>query len=104
MATKPIEKSERKLPELRLYRVWRHTAGDESAHEIVVVASSPADAAAKALTHVKSTNKGKGNRSKATSESLTNVLSVKKVGQKHCLEISTVPVAVIQALSRRANT
>ncbi len=102
MATKPIKKPEGKLPDLRLYRVWRHTAGDESAHEIVVAASSPADAEAKALAHVKSTNKGKGDRSKATSESLTRVLSTKRVGQKHCLEISTVPVAVIRALASRA--
>lgn len=70
-------------------------------HEIVVLASSPADAETKAIAHVKSTNKGKGARSKATSEGLTKVLSVKPVGHKHCLEISNVPVAAIRAIPKR---
>lgn len=87
---------------LRLYRVWRHTAGDESAHEIAVIASSVADATAKALAHVKSRNLGKGTRTQALSQSLTSVLSVKLVGHKHCLEISTVPLAAIQAIPKKA--
>jgi len=87
---------------LRLYRVWRHTAGDESAHEIAVIASSDADARAKATAHVKSTNPGKGARSPALSQSLTSILSVKLVGDKHCLEITTVPLAAIQAIPRKS--
>jgi hypothetical protein len=67
-------------------------------HEIVVLASSPEEAEENALSHVKATNKGKGNRSQATSESLTKVLSVKRVGHKSCLEISQVPVAAIKAI------
>ncbi len=93
-ATKPVL--------LRLYRVWRHTDGDESAHEIAVIASSVADATAKALAHVKSRNLGKGTRTQALSQSLTAVLSVKLVGHKHCLEISTVPLAAIQAIPKKA--
>lgn len=84
----------------RLYRVWRHTEGDESMHEIVVLAASPEEAEANALSHVKATNQGKGSRSKKTSENLTQVLSVKRVGHKSCLEISQVPVAAIKAIKR----
>ena len=88
--------------EPRLYRVWRHTTGDESMHEIIVLATSPADAQAKAIAHVKATNPGKGTRSKAASEKLTTVLSVKRVVHKNCLEISQVPVAAILAIPRSA--
>jgi hypothetical protein len=86
----------------RLYRVWRHTEGDESIHEIVVLASSSDEAEEKALAHVKATNKGKGTRSKETSEDLTRVLSVKRVGHKSCLEISQVPVAAIKAIKHKS--
>lgn len=99
-ASKAIGSAKPTLP--RLYRVWRHTAGDESAHEIAVIASSVADATAKALAHVKSTNRGKGARTQALSQSLTSVLSVKLVGDKHCLEVSTVPLAAIQAIPKKA--
>ena len=91
-----------KAKEPRLYRVWRHTTGDESMHEIIVLADSPADATAKAVAHVKATNPGKGTRPKATSERLTTVLSVKKVVHKNCLEISQVPVAAIRAIRASA--
>lgn len=87
---------------VRLYRVWRNTAGDESAHEIAVIATSAADAEAKAKAHVKSTNPGSGTRSQAVSQSLTTILSVKLVGDKHCLEISTVPLAAIRAIPKKA--
>lgn len=100
MATKPAATT--KVSPLRLYRVWRHTEGDESMHEIIVVASSAADAEAKAKAHVKATNPGSGTRSKATSESLTKILSVKRVVHKHCLEITSVPVAAIRAIPRRS--
>ena len=96
MATKTVSKT----APIRLYRVWRLTAGDENAHEIAVVASSPAEAHDKAIAHVKSTNSGKGGRSKATSESLTTILSVKVVRDKACLEISTVPIAAILAIPK----
>ena len=82
----------------RLYRVWRHTKGDESMREFIVLASSPEAAEENALSHVKATNKGKGSRSKETSKDLTKVLSVKRVGHKSCLEISQVPVAAIRAI------
>lgn len=95
-AAKPVQ--------LRLYRVWRHTDGDENAHEIAVIASSDADARAKATAHVKSTNKGKGTRSQTLSQSLTTILSVKQVRDKHCLEISTVPLAAIKAIPKRTVT
>lgn len=92
----PAKKPRGPIP--RLYRVWRHTEGDESMHEIVVLATFPEEAKEKALSHVKATNKGKGGRSKETSENLTRVLSVKRVGHKFCLEISQVPVAAIIAI------
>lgn len=91
-----------KAAPLRLYRVWRHTAGDESAHEIAVIASSPTDAEAKAKAHVKSTNPGKGLRPQALSQALTSILSVKAVRDKYCLEISTVPLAAIQAIPKKS--
>lgn len=103
MATKaktPTSVQTEKAKELRLYRVWRHTKGDESMHEIIVLANSPTDAEVKALAHVKATNPGKGTRPKATSEKLTTVLSVKRVVHKNCLEISQVPVAAIHAIPR----
>lgn len=87
---------------VRLYRVWRHTTGDECAHEIAVVATSIADAEAKARAHVKSRNLGKGTRPQALSQSLTSILSVKLVGDKHCLEISTVPLAALQAIPNKS--
>lgn len=110
MATKPVSKSgpasktsgAAKPAPVRLYRVWRHTAGDESAHEIAVVATSIADAEAKARTHVKSRNLGKGTRTQALSQSLTSILSVRLVGDKHCLEISTVPLAALQAIPTKS--
>lgn len=82
----------------RLYRVWRHTVGDESMHEIVVLASTSEEAKENALAHVKATNQGKGTRTKETSKKLTQVVSVKRVGHKTCLEISQVPVAAIKAI------
>lgn len=102
MVTKSPSKAAVKPAPLRLYRVWRNTAGDESAHEIVVMASSVADAKEKAKAHVKSTNRGSGARSQADSQSLTKILSVKPVGDKHCLEISTVPLAALQAIPKKA--
>lgn len=112
MATKPVSKSSAvskasgtpKPAPVRLYRVWRHTAGDESAHEIAVVATSVADAEAKARAHVKSRNLGKGGRTQALSQSLTSILSVKLVGHKHCLEISTVPLAALQSIPKKSVT
>lgn len=83
----------------RLYRVWRRTAGDESMHEIIVIASSAEQAEERALEHVKATNApGKGGRSKADSKKLTEILSVKAVNHRLCLEISTVPVAAIKRI------
>lgn len=82
----------------RLFRVWRHTEGDESMHEIIVIASSAKEAEENALSHVKASNQGKGGRSKATSASLTRILSVKPVRQKLCLEISKVPVEAIKKI------
>lgn len=90
-----LEGKKGKKSEPRLYRVWRHTKGDESMHEIVVLACSTKEAEVNALDHVKATNQGKGSRSKAASESLTTVLSVKPVRHKRCLEIAQVPVAAI---------
>lgn len=82
----------------RLYRVWRRTAGDESMHEIIVIASSAEQAEERALEHVKATNApGKG-RSKTDSKKLTEILSVKAVNHRLCLEISTVPVAAIKRI------
>lgn len=101
MATSGKKNKEKKLPELRLYRVWRHTEGDESMHEFVVIASSPEEAKANALDHVKATNQGKPGRSKEESEALTKVVSVKRVGHKKCLQISTVPVAAIKAIKAK---
>ena len=86
----------------RLYRVWRHTEGDESMHEIVVVASSPEEAKETALAHVGATNKGKRGRTQEESQELTRVLSVKRVGHKSCLEISQVPVAAIKAIKHKS--
>lgn len=100
--TAPKAKTAKRSLELRLYRVWRNTAGDESAHEIVVMASSIEDAEEKARAHVKSTNPSSGKRSKADSQNLTTILSVKRVGDKHCLEISTVPLAALQAIPKKA--
>lgn len=110
MAAKSVSKAARmpkvsaaaKPASLRLYRVWRHTAGDESAHEIAVIASSSTDAKDKARAHVKSTNRGKGKRPQALSQSLTSILSVKAVRDKYCLEISTVPLAAIQAIPKKS--
>ncbi len=110
MSAKSVSKAARmpkasaaaKPTSLRLYRVWRHTAGDESAHEIVVIASSSTDAECKAKAHVKSTNRGKGKRPQALSQSLTSILSVKAVRDKYCLEISTVPLAAIQAIPKKS--
>lgn len=90
-----------KVANPRLYRVWRHTSGDESMHEIIVLASSKAEAETRAIEHVKATNPGSGTRTKATSEALTSILSVKAVRHLYCLEISTVPVAAIMAIPRR---
>lgn len=104
MATTPKVNTAGKSPTLRLYRVWRNTAGDESAHEIVVMASSASDAEEKARAHVKSSNPGSGKRSKEDSQNLTTILSVKPVGDKHCLEISTVPLAALQAIPRETIT
>ena len=95
----PQKKTTPKPP--RLFRVWRHTEGDESMHEIVVVASSPEEAKANALAHVKATNLGKSGRTQAESKALTKVLSVKRVGHKTCLEISQVPVAAIKAIRNK---
>lgn len=110
MSAKSVSKAARmpkasaaaKPTSLRLYRVWRHTAGDESAHEIAVIASSSTDAECKAKAHVKSTNRGKGKRPQALSQSLTSILSVKAVRDKYCLEISTVPLAAIQAIPKKS--
>lgn len=102
MVTKPSPRATVKPAPLRLYRVWRNTEGDESAHEIVVMATSVADAGIKAKAHVKSTNPGSGTRPRAVSQSLTTILSVKPVGDKHCLEISTVPLAALQAIPKKA--
>lgn len=96
------EKKE-KVSVSRLYRVWRHTEGDESMHEIIVVASSPEEAKANALAHVKATNPGKAGRTQEESMGLTEILSVKRVGHKTCLEISKVPVAAIEAIKKRRN-
>ncbi|MBE7422771.1 MAG: hypothetical protein HS110_10150 [Zoogloeaceae bacterium] len=86
-------------PAPRLYRVWRRTADDESMHEIIVIASSAEQAKDRALEHVKATNApGKGGRSKADSKKLTEILSVKTVNHRFCLEISKVPVAAIKRI------
>lgn len=86
----------------RLYRVWRHTEGDESMHEIIVVATSPEEAKENALGHVKATNPGKPGRTQEESKALTKVLSVKRVGHKTCLEFSKVPVAAIKAIKAKS--
>jgi hypothetical protein len=99
MATEAKKKSKTTKP--RLFRVWRHTEGDESMHEIVVVASSPEEAKENALAHVKATNPGKPGRTQEESKALTKVLSVKPVRHKTCLEISQVPVAAIKAIKNK---
>jgi hypothetical protein len=96
------EEKKQKVSTPRLYRVWRHTKGDESMHEIVVVASSPEEAKSNALAHVKATNLGKSGRTQDESKALTKVLSVKRVGHKTCLEISKVPVAAIRAIKDKS--
>jgi hypothetical protein len=86
---------------MRLYRVYLHTNGDHSVHELVVVADSEADAEIKALKHVKAGNKGKGERTKAQSEKLTTVLSVKTASKKYCLEVHSFPISVFQELKEQ---
>lgn len=83
----------------RLYRVWMHTLGDESIHELIVTAANAAEAEARARDHVKASNLGKGNRATATSRALSRVLSVKATTKPYCLEIHQIPVAAARAIA-----
>lgn len=82
----------------RLFRVYIHTSGDESIHELVVTADSQAQAEARALDHVKAGNQGKGKRTKAQSKKLTKILNIKKTSRPLCLEIHSIPATVMKKL------
>lgn len=81
-----------------LFRVFVHTQGDESIREYVVTASSEKEARERALDHVKAANPGKGDRSKAESERLTEILAIRPTSRPHCLMIHSVPLAVVDRL------
>lgn len=82
----------------RLFRVYIHTQGDESVRELVVTASDEKQARERALDHVKAANQGKGDRTKAQSEVLTEILVVRPTSRPHCLMIHSIPAAVVDRL------
>lgn len=86
---------------MRLFRVYVHTTGDHSVHEIVVVANTIDDAKLIAKKHVKAGNKGKGDRTKTQSEKLTDVLAVKPASKPYCLEIHSFPLSAFTDIKRK---
>lgn len=82
----------------QLYRVYLHTQGDESVREYIVTAANEQQAKDRALHHVKAANSGKGERSQATSQSLTEILAITPTSKPHCLMIHSIPATVIAHL------
>ena len=85
---------------MRLFRVYLHTEGDESVHELIVTAEDREQAEARALDHVKAGNLGKGKRTQKESKNLTTILAIKKTSKPHCLEIHSIPAAAFSKLSK----
>ncbi len=83
---------------MSLYRVYTHTAGDESVSERLVEADSAKDARDKAVANVKDQNQGKGGKTQAEAQAETRVLAVKKCGKNGVLTINRFPLAVVEAL------
>ena len=59
---------------MSLYRVYTHTAGDESVSERVVEADSANHARDKAIANVKDQNQGKGGKTQAEAQAAANAV------------------------------
>lgn len=83
----------------RLFRVFVHTEGDESIHEVIVTAENRNHAEERARSHVKASNPGKG-RNAAAAQKVTKILAVRATTKHHCLEIGVIPMAAVRELMR----
>jgi hypothetical protein len=80
----------------QLWRVHTYTDDDECVSERIVAADTAEEASELAVLNVKAQNMGKGHKSVAESRAGTQVLSVKKCGNKGVMVISRFPVAIMQ--------
>lgn len=83
---------------MELWRVYTHTAGDESVTERLVAATTDEEAKKKAKLNVKSQNLGKGDKSVEQSRNDTKVLFAKKCGKDGVIMMNRIPLAVVEGL------
>lgn len=82
----------------RLFRVYMHTAGHELVRELIVTATNEDQAAERAYEHVKASNRGKGDRSKEESESMSDILAIVPTSKPHALKINEIPAAAVRQI------